>query len=415
MTLKEKMFLYFEQNPIDDFAENKYAKVLKKFNVSLKVASNYWNIYKKRQSLKNNKKETTSYGDGLLHMDLTVQEEIKNIDDLVRVCDIDLTKYKVLNWRITRWDAQTKKDGHVPFYSVKATFQPIPIEQNLSLQKDVLLRLVQEKSKPSSFSFKNNKKKHLLEIDIFDMHFGKLAHREEVGEDYDISIAEERWNKAIESLLNRVNLDNVELILLPIGNDLFNIDNSFNQTTAGTPQDSDSRFHKIVRVVKRILIDTISKLEKITPIEVLIVPGNHDEHVTFMLGDILDAYFYNNENVRVYNNAKARKYYKYGTVGLMYTHGNNEKFNDLGMIFAAENPSLWAATTQRYIKIGHFHHNKLQVMQRQEFQGFQIQIIPSLSGSDAWHSKKGYNSLKQAKAFLYDKDEGLIGEYTYTA
>ena len=85
------------------------------------------------------------------------------------------------------------------------------------------------------------------------------------------------------------------------------------------------------------------------------------------------------------------------------------------MIFAAENPKLWADTKQRYIQIGHFHHNKkVTTLQTQEFQGFQVQILPSLSGSDAWHKGKGFDSLKQAKAFLFNKEEGLIGEFSYT-
>jgi hypothetical protein len=46
--------------------------------------------------------------------------------------------------------------------------------------------------------------------------------------------------------------------------------------------------------------------------------------------------------------------------------------------------------------------------------GVQIQILPSLSGTDYWHYKKGYLSNKQAKAFLYDLEKGEIANYTYT-
>jgi hypothetical protein len=85
------------------------------------------------------------------------------------------------------------------------------------------------------------------------------------------------------------------------------------------------------------------------------------------------------------------------------------------MIFAAEKPKLWGNSSNRYIQIGHFHHNKkINYINAQEFQGFQVQILPSLSSGDAWHAGKGYHSVKQAKAFLYDKAEGAIAEYTYT-
>jgi len=49
-----------------------------------------------------------------------------------------------------------------------------------------------------------------------------------------------------------------------------------------------------------------------------------------------------------------------------------------------------------------------------EHQGFQVQILPSLSATDSWHASRGYNSKKQNKAFLFDPSEGLVAEYTYT-
>jgi hypothetical protein len=168
--------------------------------------------------------------------------------------------------------------------------------------------------------------------------------------------------------------------------------------------------------VRKVLVETIDLLKQAAPVDVIISVGNHDEQSTFMIGEILDAYYTNDQSVSVYNDASLRKYYKYGVNAIMLTHGNREKFNDLGMIFAAENPKLWADTKYRFVQIGHFHHNKkVTTLQAQEFQGFQIQILPSISGSDAWHTGKGYNSLKQAKAFLYNKTKGLFGEYTHNA
>ena len=74
-----------------------------------------------------------------------------------------------------------------------------------------------------------------------------------------------------------------------------------------------------------------------------------------------------------------------------------------------------AATKFREVQLGHFHKNKkINYVSVDDFQGFQIQILPSLSGTDFWHNSKGYNSLKQAKAFLYSKTEGRVAEFTHT-
>lgn len=426
MSLKEKLYKYFDQNPIDDSSENKYKAVRKVFKISVNTASKYWIDYKRDKNSnffrKPIDKDSIPYmasqnNELYINKNIYSDTDIKNVKSLLDACEIQEDEYDVVSWKVSKREVKVSTNSFKNLYNIEARFKKKDLDKDLNLQKQIIINELFNKS--PRFSIKSNEKKKnvnptLLELALFDVHFGKLSSKDETNEDYNLQIAIDRWNTSIDKLLSRVNLSNVERILLPIGNDLIHIDNNKNQTTAGTPMDSDSRFYKLVRSVREVLVNTINKLAKIANVDIIVVPGNHDTHVTFMLGDILKAYYNNNSYINVYNNPTPRKYYKYGRVSIMYTHGDKERFNDLGMIFAAENPKLWASTTQRYIKIGHFHHNKVQSIQRQEHQGCQIQIIPSLSNSDYWHQTKGYNSLKQAKAFLYNKDEGLIGEFTYT-
>ncbi len=167
--------------------------------------------------------------------------------------------------------------------------------------------------------------KYAYEIAIPDIHFGKMSWAAESGEDYDLRIAEDRYTTAVEELIDLINLDQVEKFILPIGNDMINIDSRHNQTYAGTPQDSDSRYFKIVQTVKRVLIKTINSLSILAPVDIIVVSGNHDPESMFMIGEILDAFYHNNKNVTVDNSPKQRKYYKYGLNSFQYTHGNEEK------------------------------------------------------------------------------------------
>jgi hypothetical protein len=435
MTTKQKVLKYFLQNPIDDNSPNKYKAVREKFDLDIKTISRYWIEFKgnlkyfdkiapTNLSEREVKKILTQNGDNL-SVTVNTDIEVKTLEDLLEVCEIDTDVWEVISWQCKKWDLGIKNQENQietkQLYSVSAKFRPIKVENNLELQKKVILEelFLAAPSVNQEKLYKGNdavNKDNLLEIALFDVHFGKLAHREEVGEDYDLKIASKRYKDAVLDLLSRVNLDSVDRILLPVGQDLINVDNLQGTTTGGTPQDSDSRFHKIIKTVRKVLVETIDLLKQAAPVDVIISVGNHDEQSTFMIGEILDAYYTNDQNVNVYNDASLRKYYKYGVNAIMLTHGNREKFNDLGMIFAAENPKLWADTKYRFIQIGHFHHNKkVTTLQAQEFQGFQIQILPSISGSDAWHTGKGYNSLKQAKAFLYNKTKGLFGEYTHNA
>lgn len=348
--------------------------------------------------------------------------EPKNDIELAKLHNIDLTKYKIS----TYW-SKLKSNGKFTS-SVLCTLRKL--NNDLPLQKDFLLSEIKEYYESTTwlnnFKFFSNQIRldnklniktgdKLLEISIPDLHWGKMSHEEESGEDYDIKIAEKRYKDAIKNLLKLSNLDEVSTILLPIGNDLFNVDNQFSTTTGGTPQDCDTRFHKMVKTVKELLINTITGLSALAKVEILIVPGNHDEITTFMLGEILEAFFHSNDNVNINNGAKLRKYYQYGKNSFLYTHGDKEKHGDLGLIFATEEPQLWADTKYRFVKLGHLHkQKKIEYMTTDSKQGFQIEVLPSLSGSDKWHYGKGYIGNKQAKAYLYDKEMGEIAQYTYT-
>lgn len=345
---------------------------------------------------------------GTIESKIEVSFEPKTVEDIAKLHKIDLNKYKISSY----W-SKLKTNGKFTS-SVLASLKKV--ESDLVLQKDILIKELMSKSPKCQFIYSNTSDGNLAyEISIPDIHFGKMSWREEVDEDYDLKIAEERYKTAISELLSNVNSKLIEKFIFPIGNDMINIDSRRNETFSGTPQDSDSRFFKIVKTVKRILIESINNLSSISPVHVIVISGNHDTETMFMIGEMLDAYYHNNEKVTIDNSPKQRKYYKYGVTGLQYTHGNEEKHNELGLIFATEEPKLWADSKFRICKLGHFHKNKkTEYVSIDEHQGFQVQILPSLSGSDAWHKSKGYMSKKQAKGFLYHKEKGQIAEFTYS-
>ena len=344
---------------------------------------------------------------------------VKTLDDLIEVCDIDTDVWEVSSWECKAYEAWIKKDGEIysnPKYSIYAKLKKRKVETDVVLQKQVILDELKEVvSTPIPVKEYKHNGGLLLELALFDPHFGKLAHAEESGADYDLKIAGETYRAAIADLLSKIDLSSVGRILFPIGNDLFNVDNMSKLTFNGTPQDTDTRFHKMVKYVKNLLIETINELSEIAPVDVVVVPGNHDTSITFLAGEILDAYFHTNPNVSIFNSAKLRKYYVFGQNSFLFTHGDREKQNELGMIFAAEEPQIWGNSKYRFCQIGHYHHTKkINFLFANEFQGFQVQILPSLSPADAWHAGKGYMALRQAKAFLFDPNKGLVAELTYT-
>lgn len=355
------------------------------------------------------------------------QETIGSLEDIIRVCDIDTDKFEVTSYNIKSYNAWIKNEQkeieNKQLFSVHASLKAKKTDTSLDKQKDIIIEEMKNHN-PYKLHLPTDFKEWLvseplsgecaLEISIPDLHIGKLAWGKETGEDYDIQEAVSRYKKAIKTILERVPLKDVNKIILPVGNDMINVDSKFNLTTAGTPVSCDSRFGKMFQTTKNLLINTIEKLSAIAPVDVVVISGNHDTHSMFTLGEVLDAWFHDNPIVHIFNQPTQRKYYQYGNTALMFTHGNEEKHTELGMIFAAEQPQLWADTKYRFCQLGHFHKTKkLNFVSVDEHQGFQVEIIPSLSGTDAWHNQKGYHSLKGAKAYLYHKDQGRIAEYSY--
>lgn len=417
-TQKIKEFLL--SNPIDRSKPNPYRDAAVKFGVDSEVIRRIWRRLREQGLVESSKKRTLQAGSESANLIVRTKERVVTLDDLVRVAEIDVSQWEIERWECNKWEVGAVDDnGEIvtePLYQVKAKLKKRNLDTDLVKQKELILKELKKHApqyKPFDFSkVKGNK---LLEISLFDCHFGKLAHRNESGDDYDLKIAEQRFKKAIEELISRVNIDTVSRILFPVGNDLIHVDNIISTTFNGTPQDSDTRFHKIFTTVKRVIIEAIDRLSLIAPVDVVVIPGNHDTTVTFLLGEVLDAWYNNNKQVTVNNAPKLRKYYKFGKNGFQFTHGDREKHADLGLIFATEESKLWADTKYRFCQLGHYHkQKKTNYVSVDTFQGFQMQIIPSLSANDAWHEGKGYNSLKQAKAFLFDPEEGLIAEYTYT-
>jgi hypothetical protein len=248
---------------------------------------------------------------------------------------------------------------------------------------------------------------------IFDLHLGKLAWKEETGEDYDLKIAEEKFVLAIEDLIRKVSGNKIDKILFPVGNDIYNSDKAlpFAQTTAGTPQQDDSRWQKMFRTGVRLIVWAINRLSSIAPVDVVTVFSNHDHERVFYLGEVISAVFHNHKNVNIDNSPMVRKYYKYGTCLFGLAHGHNERPEQLPLLMAQESKSIWAETCYREWLLGHLHHSKKMLTETsKDYSGVKVTYLTSPSAPDAWHFSKGFTgSIKGAEAFIYDKEQGLIG------
>ena len=251
--------------------------------------------------------------------------------------------------------------------------------------------------------------RHMLEVDIFDAHVGKLAWREETGENYDSNIARDRVSAAVDDLLRMAEPYALDGILLPWGNDLLHYDSLSGQTTAGTPQDRDSRYQLMYRRAFWLGVWTIQRCAEKAPVKVIIVPGNHDAVSTFTQGVALEAYFHADPRVTVENTARPRKYHPYGSVLLGFCHGQNEPHKRLTGLMPVEVPELWSASKYREFHVGHLHKSKVtEPIKVDGENGVRVRILQSLSGTDAFHATMGYvGEPHAAEAFVWSYTRGL--------
>ena len=354
-----------------------------------------------------------------------ITDRIVTVDQLLNAHDISLEYWEIEKQIVNSWEVGAKTpDGVIattPLFQVKVWLKSKIESKRLDEIKAEFiqdLQLLSPVVKKIEYKNVSDKPKKMVEINIFDLHLGKFAWREETNHDYDLKIAMGIFNDCIDHFIESVKNVNVDKFLIPIGNDFFNSDYSYpyNRTTKGTPQENDTRWQHIFRKGRQLLIDNINKLVQIAPVDIVMIPGNHDYEKIFYLGDSLQGWFHNNENVNVNNLAAPRKYYKYEDVFLGFTHGDKEKVNDLHLIMAQENPMDWGSTKFREFHLGHIHHKQeIKYKSAHEYSGVIIRYMSSLSGTDAWHFSHGYvGSKRSAECLVWDGKKGLDQQIYYT-
>lgn len=341
---------------------------------------------------------------------------IQTLEELVEACQIDLKLWNVDRFVCKKWDMgykDAKDEGQaLPLFSVSAYMSKKANVEAAMQEIDRLKEEAKQRVKPK-FEKHYHADDHtgkMLEVAIFDAHFGKLAWGRETGErPYDLDITEAVYWRAFNKLLERAKGYKYDYILFPIGNDLLNSDDMEGRTTKGTYVSTDGRFHKVFSTVRRVMVQSVEILRSIAPVKVIVVPGNHDSISSWCIGDSIECWFHSCNDVTVDNLPRERKYHQHGKVMLMLTHGDKGKRADYGAIMAVEQPKMFGETKWRECHTGHLHTSKLD-----EKHGVRVRILASLSTADAWHSRNGFiGNLRTAEAFVWDAEEGLIAQFYY--
>jgi len=321
---------------------------------------------------------------------------------VMKAHNIDPNLWEVVTFKNNFWQSQTKGGQKIFLYQSKITVKP----------KQFALDIYEIKKHFESFTpkyvehrnYTNNNDNVMMEINICDLHLGKLAWNGDTGEDYDYKIATKSFNKVIENNIRKIKEYKPEKILFVWCNDFFNADGITETTTGGTPQSCDLRWQKLFMVGCDLLVNAIETLEQFAPVESFYIASNHARQAEFYALCYLNAWFRNDKNVNIITNCKARYYYKYGINMIGFSHSYYEKKTNLKHLMSVEEPKMWAATKYREFHFGHYHKEMVD-----EEGGVIMRWLPAMTGTDNYHYESGYlGALKRSFSFVWHKDKGLI-------
>lgn len=391
------------------------------------------------KKVKEAEQETTEaeYGRDFINI-ICTSKRITTVDEAIKFFKVDMNEWEIDRCRVktsegyrkdrkVQWEVKNGKTTYgrvddsgklliAPMFHIMVSLKRKTKEVRARKVFDDMLADMKKHAPKYPKSFVYHKRHGLVyEIDIPDIHFGKLTWAEESGNDYDLKIARKIVMDTLDKLLHYATPFDVKRIIFPMGNDFFNVDNKFNTTTHGTPQQEDTRWTKTFREGRRLAVDMIDRCMAVAPVQVMMVPGNHDEERAFYLGEVLDAHYSKTKHVTVDNSAKKRKYVDFDAVLLGFTHGYHEKLNKLPNIMPIEAPEQWARSRHREWHLGDKHHKKDLLHRTEDLDGVTIRLLRSLSATDTWHFDKGYvGTPRSAEGFLWDGNDGLVAQFQST-
>lgn len=244
---------------------------------------------------------------------------------------------------------------------------------------------------------------------LTDVHIGARAWGKETGADWDLEIAERVVISAFRHMVQSSPMADTAIVC-QLGDWMH-----FDSLKAVTPTnqhllDADGRFSKVIAVAVRILRTVIDfALARHAKVVVLMAEGNHDEASSVWLRHLFKLLYEREPRIEVIDSELPYYVHQHGTTMLAFHHGHLKKNDALPILFAAQFPQIWGATTKRYCHTGHRHH-----VEEKEHSGMTVIQRPTLAARDAYAARGGWIAERAITAITYHRDFGQVARNTVT-
>lgn len=281
---------------------------------------------------------------------------------------------------------------------------------------------------------------HLLVVDLADVHFLKLAVRTETGYEYNRDVARHRVVEGTRSLLRMARPMGIGQVLFVLGNDILHVDGPRSSTTSGTYQDTDGTVFQGFTDAALALKEAIDVVAEAANVDLLHCMSNHDWLLGWSLSQTVAAPYraphFANPRIRAtdYNLSEIhRKYYRFGTNLMGFTHGDGAKEEKLYGVMVDEARQHISECDNLYWYLHHVHHKirktrgELEYLQEKDHTGMtaimagntriqgthlNIEYVRSPSAPDGWHHRNAYVNLQAVECFVHHPTMGQRARFT---
>lgn len=241
-----------------------------------------------------------------------------------------------------------------------------------------------------------------------DAHLGMLAHHFEVGEDYDLQIAEQELMIAITKLVERSPV--CERCVINDLGDFTHYENMAGVTEAsGHTLDFDTRYPKMIRVYARLMRAIIeTAAAKFRYVDVIINQGNHSRTNDIFMAEMLRQIYSNNPRIHILDNASVFIPYRMGNTFVLLHHGDKSKMPILSQVMATDFRHDFGEAHYKYIDTGHIHNNKVLA----ETYGVVVESFNQIASTDKYAHDGGWRSRKCLTVIFRSRTYGETGRIT---
>ena len=227
---------------------------------------------------------------------------------------------------------------------------------------------------------KHEQAEGMLEIPLFDMHFG---------------IADlEYYKDTLAEILGIIEGKRWDKIIIPVGQDLFHNDSIAAGTTTKGTLIEKVNLKKAVYDAKTFYFNIIdTAIGNANEVKVIYSPGNHDKTVGWLFVQILLERY----GKGIVDDSMAdRKAVWWEGCFIGITHGDKRTDTPQGLRgkFTIEFPALFATAKVREIHTGHLHNESC----RDEY-GVQVRRMSTGNKDDEWTITEGYKAQKRFMLF----------------